>query len=115
MITKVKSILRRKIRIRSKMGQADWRVSLNRSNRYLSAQLINTHTNEVSLGAIDKNVVDRQEKLTKTGRALAFGKWFGAKIDVKKVTNLVLDRGSCRYHGRIKAFTEGLRSVGVKI
>ena len=97
------------------MTQADWRLSVNRSNRYLSAQLINTSTHEINFGAIDKKVLDMQEKLTKTDRAMAFGKWFGSKIDSKKITKLVFDRGSSRYHGRIKAFAEGLRSAGVKI
>lgn len=106
---------RRKLKVRSKIGDDTWRLSLNRSNRCLSAQLIRPITGEVLIGAVDKKVVPAKEKLTKTDRAYGFGKWFGDQLKQKKIDKIALDRGSSRYHGRVKAFTEGLRSDGVKI
>ena len=94
---------------------ADWRLSLNRSLKHLSAQLINTQSGEVAIGAIDYKVLDPNGKNTKVITATEFGKWFGEKIKVRKITKLVIDRGSCLYHGRIKAFVEGLRTTGIKI
>lgn len=106
---------RKKIRVRSKMKSADWRLSLNRSIRYLSAQLINTRSGEVALGVIDKKFVASKEKMSKTEKAAEFGKWFGAQLQEKKIAKLAIDRGRCLYHGRIKAFVEGLRTAGVKV
>ena len=48
--------------------------------------------------------------------AFKIGEDIGAKISDKQIKNKIsLDRGSYLFHGRIKEFTLGVKSKGVKI
>lgn len=97
------------------MHNADWRIVIDRSIRNLAAQLVDTKSGQVKIGAVDRKVINGKDKKTKIDRATEFGKWFGTEINKTKVNKLVFDRNGRRYHGRVKAFADGLRSVGVKI
>jgi len=46
--------------------------------------------------------------------AYKVGKLIGKKALEKKIEKVVFDRGGYKYHGRIKALTEGARSAGLK-
>jgi large subunit ribosomal protein L18 len=39
----------------------------------------------------------------------------GAKLKEAGISEAVFDRGGYLYHGRVKAFAEGIREAGVKI
>ena len=109
------NLARRKVRTHAKMTDANWRITVSRSIRYLAAQLIEVQSGKIKIGAIDHKIIANKAKMTKTDRATEFGKWFGTEINKLKIDKLVFDRNGRRYHGRIKAFAEGLRSIGVKI
>lgn len=103
---------RRQIRTRSKVkasGRA--RVSVYRSNKYISAQLIDDKKNETIVGVSEKNL---KIKGTKTEKAKALGLLLAEKAKAKKVTKIVFDRGSYAYHGRVKSVAEGLREGGME-
>ena len=51
---------------------------------------------------------------TKTERAAAAGEAFAAVLKEKKVEKLTFDRNGFLYHGRIKAFADGLRKGGIQ-
>jgi large subunit ribosomal protein L18 len=42
------------------------------------------------------------------------GEEFGGMLKKKKVTTVVFDRGGYKYHGRLKAFADGVRKAGIK-
>lgn len=113
---KKKEVLsRRKQRVRTNIGGRGIRLSVSRSNRYLFAQIIDSKTGATLVGMTDKKLLDGVETKgkTKTEKASLFGEKFGKVVLDKKIKNIVFDRGTCRYHGRIKAFAEGLRKAGL--
>lgn len=89
-----------------------YKLSLTRSNRYLSAQVIEPKTGAVILGRSEK-VAPKEEKKTKTEKARAFGVWFAKEAIKVKIKQVSFDRGGYHYHGRVKAFAEGAREGGL--
>ncbi|HKY52538.1 MAG TPA: 50S ribosomal protein L18, partial [Candidatus Limnocylindria bacterium] len=43
------------------------------------------------------------------------GTMLGDRAKQKGVTQAVFDRGGYKYHGRVKALADGVRSAGVKV
>ena len=106
--------LKRRIRVRAKIfGTKERpRLSVYRSNKYISAQLIDDEGKKTLLSVSEANLKDL--KANKTERAKALGVLLSEKAKVKKITDVVFDRGSYSYHGRIKALAEGAREGGLK-
>jgi large subunit ribosomal protein L18 len=50
---------------------------------------------------------------TKIEKAAALGKVLAEKAKQAQVTEVVFDKGSYKYHGRIKAFADGAREGGL--
>ncbi|MBN1331303.1 50S ribosomal protein L18 [Candidatus Dojkabacteria bacterium] len=87
------------------------RLLVFRSNRYISAQVIDDATGNTIVGTTD-SVIDK--KLNKTERAVKVGETI-AKLAVKKgIEEVVFDRNFYKYHGRIKALAEAARQNGLK-
>ena len=103
---------RRHSRVRSKVsGTATVpRFSVFKSNRYVSAQLIDDEKGVTLAFATDKNQTGKngQEKGEKVGQIIA------AEALKKKINKVVFDRGGFPYVGRIKAVAEGARSKGLE-
>ncbi|MCK9467454.1 MAG: 50S ribosomal protein L18 [Candidatus Absconditabacterales bacterium] len=110
--TKVKQYLKRKTRVNTKIKshKPEYRLIMNKSNLYISAQLIDQNGN-VLLFANDK----KSSGKTKTERAFSAGEQLGKEIVSKKIEHIAFDRNGYLYHGRIKAFAEGVRKAGVKL
>jgi large subunit ribosomal protein L18 len=105
--------LRRQIRTRNKIKSSSDRprLSVTRSNKYVSAQLIDDVKGITLVGISQKNL---KTKGTKMDNAKALGIEMAAKLKAKKITKIVFDRGSYAYHGRIKNIAEGLREGGIE-
>ena len=104
--------LKRKLRIRAKIsGCASLpRVSVFKSNRYLSVQAIDD-ANATTLCAIHSKATGH--KANKEGAA-ALGEAFAAKLKDAKLTEVVFDRNGYQYHGVIAAFGDALRANEIK-
>ena len=107
--------LRRRRRVRAKVqGTASRpRVSVFRSNRGITAQLVDDERGH-TLAAVgwtepDVRSLPPMEQATRLGQALA------ERARAAGVESVVFDRGGYRYHGRVKAFAEGLREGGRKV
>lgn len=87
------------------------RVSVFRSNRHVYGQLIDDETGQTLLGLSDAAIRAKG----KTDRALQAGRELGRMAKEKRITVAVFDRGGYRYHGRVKAFADGLRESGIRI
>src|SRR3990172_226534 len=105
--------LRRKIRVRSKVGNTidRLRLSVFRSGKHIYAQLIDDKKGETLIGVSEK---DLKKGGTKSEKAKELGLVLASKAKTKKITKIVFDRGSYAYHGRIKQVAEGLREGGME-
>jgi len=113
--TKPQSRLRRRRRVRAKVsGTAERpRISVFRSNRGIAAQLVDDlagHTlAAVSWTESDLRTLPPLEQADKAGRLLA------ERAKAAGVDTAVFDRGGYQYHGRVKAFAEGVREGGLTV
>ncbi|MBI4122169.1 MAG: 50S ribosomal protein L18 [Parcubacteria group bacterium] len=105
---------RRAIRVRSKIGgtAARPRLAVHRSLRYISAQLIDDVAGKTLAAAHQRDVV--KGKATKTEAAAAVGKAIAEAGKKAGVSQVVFDRRSYRYHGRVKAAAEAAREAGLQ-
>lgn len=101
--------------MRNKMPKEGYRLSIARSNRYLFAQIIDQKSGKTILGLTDR-VSDEKEikNKTKSERARTFGKRFAEESVKQKIKRVIFDRGPYRYHGRIRAFAEGIKEGGLE-
>lgn len=106
--------LRRKNRARRKILSqgARPRLTVFRSNTKMYAQIIDDLKGTTLLSVHEK------ELSVKTGarvvRSSVLGELLAKKALGKKVKQVVFDKGSYRYHGRVKAFAEGARRGGLE-
>jgi large subunit ribosomal protein L18 len=113
--TKPQARLRRRRRVRAKItGTAERpRISVFRSNRGIAAQLVDDLTGR-TLAAVtwtesDLRGLSKMEQATKAGEVLA------KRAKEQGVERAVFDRGGYQYHGRVKAFAEGVREGGLRV
>ena len=109
---KVANRLKRKLRIRAKIsGCASLpRVSVFKSNRYLSVQAIDDVT-ATTLAALSSKSTGH--KVNKEGAA-ALGEAFAATLKAAKISEVVFDRNGYQYHGVVAAFGDALRANEIK-
>ena len=100
------------------------RLVVNRTNRNFSAQLIDDvkqHTilSISNLSAKKAGVALKTEKTaqktTKIGQAFAIGEMLGKKAVEKGIAQVVFDRRSYQFHGRVKSFADGAKQGGLKL
>jgi large subunit ribosomal protein L18 len=109
----VKQTRQTRVRAKSKGVALKPRLSVFRSNKYVYAQVIDDEKKTTLVGATEKEL-GLKEKLNKSERAKELGKLIAKKLIAKKVEAVVFDRGSYRYHGRVKAIADGAREGGLK-
>ncbi len=86
------------------------RVSLFVSLRGVFAQVIDDFSGRTLVSGRDKGLAGN-----KTERAATLGEQLGKKALSAGITRMVFDRGPKQYHGRVRAFAEGIRRAGVTI
>jgi len=106
---------KRKTRVRIKIkGTAKKpRLSVFRSNKRIYAQLIDDGARKTLLAASEKEIKSKTKQV-KTEKAKLVGEVLAKKALKKKIKQVVFDRGSYRYRGRVKALAEGARKGGLK-
>lgn len=106
--------LRRKKRTRSKIfGTAlRPRLSVFRSLKHISAQLIDDENGKTLASVAEKELKTAGKK---TNQAKLAGELLARKALDQGIEQAVFDKGAYRYHGRIKALADGVRSAGLKI
>jgi large subunit ribosomal protein L18 len=106
------NLRKRRVRSKTKGTTLKPRLSVNRSNRFIYAQIIDDTKAKTILGVSEKTL--SVSKVNKTQRAKNLGLLIAKKATEKKVKEVVFDRGSYRYHGRVKALADGAREGGLK-
>lgn len=114
---KIKLRQGRKSRVRKNVyGTVDkLRLSVHFSDKHIYAQCIDDDAQRtiVFLSTLAKEC--REKKLaTNINGASMFGALFGTKAVAAGVKSVVFDRGSHRYHGRVKAFADAVRASGLE-
>lgn len=111
--TKGQQRLRRRRRVRAKVaGTAERpRISVFRSNRGIAAQLVDDRAGR-TLAAVSWTEADVRG-LSPMEQAGALGKRLAERAKAAGVETAVFDRGGYQYHGRVKAFAEGVREGGL--
>lgn len=109
-----KTVKQRQKRIRMKVQGTSKRprLSVFRSNRHVFAQLIDDENGKTLL-AVGENAVEIKEKQKKIDRAKILGHALAKKSLEKKIKAVIFDKGSYKYHGRVKAIAEGAREGGL--
>lgn len=90
------------------------RLTIFRSNKRLFLQAINDETHTVVAAMTDSGKTSTF-KGTKTERATQITQALLKKLAKAKVTKLTFDRGSYKYHGRVKAVALALREGGIEV
>ena len=114
-ITKPQARLKRRHRVRAKVsGTAERpRISVFRSNRGVFAQLVDDDAGR-TLAAVQWTEAElrdlpRSEQSSKAGELLA------QRAKAAGIERAVFDRGGYQYHGRVKAFADGVREGGLAV
>lgn len=111
---KIKKIrkARRAARIRSKIEDQMRapRLTVFRSNKYIYAQVIDDNKGTTLISASEQEVDAKGNRVEK---AKMVGVKLAEKAKAAKVKNVVFDKGSYKYHGRVKALAEGAREGGL--
>jgi large subunit ribosomal protein L18 len=104
--------LQRKRRIRSKISgcAALPRVSVFRSNRFISAQAINDEQG-TTLAAVHSKTLGLKANIESAEKA---GAVFAKTLKDAGINEVTFDRNGFLYHGVIKAFAEALRANEIK-
>jgi large subunit ribosomal protein L18 len=113
--TKEDRRLRRRRRVRAKIsGTAQRpRISVFRSNRGISAQLIDDISGRTLAAA---NWYEPElRKLPKGERTARAGSLLAERAKAAGVSEAVFDRGGYQYHGHVRAFAEALREAGITV
>jgi large subunit ribosomal protein L18 len=89
------------------------RVTVHRTNLHFYAQVVDDDAGRTLCAADSKGL-----ELGYGGNvaaAKAVGEALAQRVKALNVTQLCFDRGSYRYHGRVKAVAEALRAAGLKL
>jgi large subunit ribosomal protein L18 len=114
-LTKENRRLRRHRRVRAKVAGTTPRprIAVFRSNRGLSAQLVDDVSGH-TLAAVSW-FEPELAKLNKSERTRRAGELLAERAKAAGISEAVFDRGGYRYHGHVRAFAESLRESGLKI
>lgn len=86
------------------------RLSVTRSLKHISAQLIDDDAGKTLAAATDKHV---EKKGKPTEMAKEVGLLIAKKAKEAGIESVIFDRGSYRYHGRVAMVAEGAREGGL--
>ena len=115
---KLTSFVRRKYRIRNKLKKVSsrdrLRLSIYRSSKNISAQIIDDLSQKTLLSASSEEKDIKNIKKNKTEISMMAAEKLAKKAQEKNITNIYFDRGIYKYHGRVKTFAETLRKNGMK-
>lgn len=86
------------------------RVCIFRSNKHIYVQVIDDKANSVIASA---SSLKSDLKNNKVQLSVEVGEMIGSKLLDLKIKNVVFDRNGYKYHGRVKAIAEAVRSKGI--
>ena len=116
---KLTTAIRKRFRVSNKVKKVSskdrFRLSISRSAKNISAQIIDDTKNKTLLSAssVEKDIKSGS-KMNKTELSKIVAEKLAKKAQEKKITKIFFDRGVYKYHGRVKVFAETLRKNGME-
>ena len=115
---KLNSKQRKKFRVRNNLKNVSkkdrYRLSVSRSAKNISAQIIDDNKNITILSASSRDkLIKAKNKKNKTELSEIVAEELAKKAVEKKITKIYFDRGFYKYHGRIKTLADTLRKNGM--
>jgi len=115
---KISTKERKKFRIRNKLKKVSkkerFRLSVSRTSKNISAQIIDDNKNVTILSASSNEKSIRSlNKKNKTELSEIVAESLAKKAIEKKIMKVYFDRGLYKYHGRVKTFADILRKKGM--
>ena len=116
---KLTTSIRKRFRVSNKVKKVSpkdrFRLSISRSAKNISAQIIDDTKNKTLLSAssVEKDIKSGS-KMNKTELSKIVAEKLAKKAQEKKITKIFFDRGVYKYHGRVKVFAETLRKNGME-
>ncbi len=115
---KLSKLERKKYRVRNKLKKVStkerYRLSVSRSIKNISAQIIDDEKKVTLVSASSDNKILKSQKKTKKEMSTIVAETLAKKAQEKKITKVYFDRGIYKYHGRVKLFAETLRKNGME-
>ena len=105
---------KRAARIRTKLKKINterFRLTVFRSSRNISAQIIDDKNGKTLVSASSIN--EKRTNKKKADLSLLVAGILVKRALENKITKIYFDRGSYKYHGRIKIFADALRKGGL--
>jgi len=99
---KDRKLARRKFKVNSaiKAATPDFRVVVNKTNKYMKAQVLDTE------GKVLASITDKNEKGTKVESAQKAGEKLAEMMKKAGASKAAYDRNGHFYHGRVKAMAD---------
>jgi large subunit ribosomal protein L18 len=117
MVKDLKAAARRKDRVRRALRKVSVtgrpRLSVFRSSKHIYAQIIDDAQGRTLAAASSNEKEGRGKTGADVEAASVVGKLIAERATKAGVTDVVFDRGSYIYHGRVKALAEGAREGGL--
>ena len=116
---KLNTSIRKRFRVSNKVKRVAandrLRLSISRSAKNISAQIIDDikKVTLLSASSVEKDLKSG-EKVNKIELSKLVAQKLAKKAQEKKITKIYFDRGSYKYHGRVKEFAETLRKNGME-
>ena len=111
-------IERKKFRVRNKIKKVStkdrFRLSVSRSSKNISAQIIDDRKNITVASASSNTKEIKSQKKTKKELSTLVAEKLAKKAKDMKITKVYFDRGVYKYHGRVKLLAEELRKNGME-
>ena len=115
---KINKLERKKFRIRNKVKKVStgdrFRLSVNRSTKNISVQIIDDRKNITLVSASSASKEIKSQKKNKKELSALVAEELAKKAKDKKITKVYFDRGIYKYHGRVKLLAEELRKNGME-
>lgn len=90
------------------------RLAVHRSNRHISAQIIDDDAASTLAAASSTEQTLRPEANSNTETATRVGSLLAERAKAAGVDAVVFDRGGFRYHGQVAALADAAREAGLK-
>ena len=116
-MSKINKTIKRKNRNRKRLKKVNvdrYRISVFKSLKNISAQIIDDKNQATILSASSNEKDLKSIKKNKTDISVLVAEKLAKKAQEKNITKIYFDRGSYKYHGRIKAFADTLRENGME-
>ncbi|MEW4489814.1 50S ribosomal protein L18 [Thalassoglobus sp. JC818] len=110
--------VRRRYHVRNRVrATGQLRLSVFRSNRNVSAQIIDDESGRtlVSASSLEGDLGGAGKPHGTVEVAKLVGKTLGERAVAAGIKKVAFDRGSYKYHGRVAAIADGVREAGVEV